>query len=184
MNSPYREPYAIIARFSKSIAIPFAAFEIALGISLPITIFHPPSWSPYYHSSFGITDFVALLCSLLITFGGMMIVYEIIFKSCRAIWIEGDEIVYVDTYWNLGAIKVRRADIRSFALGTIGPYKQRTIEIQLQSGERKSVRTFYLSEPRDVIFSRLNQIKSGETLKGPNDPPKVLSADLVGRRGQ
>jgi hypothetical protein len=152
----------VIAKFSKSIAITVAIFEILLSIILINVVFHPPSWSPHYGQPLGLKDYAMLALSPLVAFTGASILYEVIFQHSRAIWCDRNSVRYLDTYWNTGTKTVPINGIISVYVGVIREsyfsiFDKEAIVLEIKGGELKKVRTWFLSEPAATIVLRLEE---------------------------
>jgi hypothetical protein len=76
---------------------------------------------------------------------------QLLFVRANAVWIENGRIIYLNKWF----MAVRRSDIKSIALGSWGMWKRPGIILTLHNGQTKVIPTGVLSEPSDIVLSRL-----------------------------
>ena len=90
--------------------------------------------------------------------------YQLALKNGAAIWIENETIFYLDTYFGIWFVKLPKRNIESVSIGPMGYFKQKGLIFHLRTGSQKSVRTWFLREPPDIVLSELKANISGTAL--------------------
>lgn len=151
----------VLAHFAKRTTYVAIAFTVFAPI-IPILIIHPVPWhQPSIFEAYW--NAIGLLASFVMFCGGGVILYQVKFRRGAAVWLEDEHFVYLDTYLTWWLVRIPCSDIVSVSLGTIGSWKQEAIVIQLKNRPKRSFRTWFLSEPVDVLISRMTDAILGST---------------------
>ncbi len=154
---PFDRSVMVIAWFSKPKAVSYLiAGLFIVGLLFIVTLYHPSGtslvaytrsrgefWLLVYPLGWlaGIAAFLMLIALL----------KQLAFMRANAVWIENGRIVYLNKWF----MAVRRSDIKSIAVGSWGTWRRPGIILTLRNGQKKVIPTGILSEPSDVVLSRL-----------------------------
>jgi hypothetical protein len=123
-------------------------------------IYMAETWGAGYansHGSFWVFYLaLALVLALVLTFLILTLVSQLIFFRQRAVWLDGENIVYLASWFSC----TPRHEIENVLLGSFGKFKRPGIQIRLRDGRTKSIPIELLLEPPDVVLDRLQRFVS------------------------
>jgi len=103
-----------------------------------------------------------LLMPLLLTSWALGIVFmwmlsvvlkRVLFDACKAVWIEGESIVYIHR-WNMF---IARSRVSQICLGTYGRFERHGVILTLRDGTRRVIPTGSLRENESEILATLQK---------------------------
>lgn len=150
----------VIARFSKIKAFSYVIGCLAICIIMYFTMLNHPDGVSLedYIKSKGVAFFIAgCLASIFVVLLQWTILNQLLFRQCNAIWLEGGNLFFLNTYGHIHFSKFPFKEIKSLTVGSVGSLGRRGIIAELRNGRQESIPTWLLSEPPDVVASRLRQ---------------------------
>lgn len=155
-----RHDTVVIARYATRKALAYVTGVLVFCALLLLTLRHPAGISlKAYLESRG--PFVyewamaAWICGVLLFVRQMAILNQIVFKHAAAVWIADGRIFYMNIYWNILFVSVSCDQIESVSMGSMGSLRPDGIVMRQRGGGKRSIATWILSEPAEIVLSRL-----------------------------
>lgn len=151
----------VIAHFSRAKAFAYViGWLIACALLYGLTLYHPVGVSLNgYLNSKGLFRYefavIAWVLGTLLIARQLTILNQLILRKSVAVWASRGNIYYLNVYWDIFYRTVRCSDVEDFDVATNGSFGSGGIVIRLRAGQEKVVTTWLLSEPTDMILSRL-----------------------------
>lgn len=159
-----------IAFFSKRRALIYAlGFLAACALMYGVTLYHPQgvTWIEYTNSKGAYRyqfAFAAWIAGALLIVRTITILKQIILHRSSAAWTSGDRLFYLNIYWDIVYRSVALSDIIDYRIKT-GLAASAGIVVRLRGGQEIVMSTWLLSEPTEVVMSRLVSLRCADGQK-------------------
>lgn len=146
----------VIARYSAL----KSSIVIAAGMGLILLLYAPWFWGEGIeylrrHSQWAILLVIAWIAGIPMFFMLLAALRQLIFKKCTAVWVEGNDIIYLDRRF----LRVQKRNVERLesTLFTGFGVKGHMISIYLRNGGVRSIPTTILSESTEVVLAKLKE---------------------------
>jgi hypothetical protein len=141
------------------------------------TLYHPAGMTlTEYMNSKGMFRYVCAIiaraCGALLIIRQITILKQIIMHRSSALWTAHDTLFYLNIYWDVIYRSVPLSEIVDFKIQS-GFAARAGIVMRLRSGQQRVISTWLLSEPADVVMSRLVSFIDRE------ESPPCSQADVI-----
>lgn len=155
----------VIAHFSKWKAPAYVLGSIA-GCAIIFFIFlnHPDKISLRDYMAmkgdyaFSIVGFLAGVYVVLLQ---VTILKQIIFGKRTAIWIESNQVFFLDTYGHVLFSKLSLDEIQTISRGKLGSLRKNGLIADMGDGSKRAIPTWLLAEPLEAVEARLKEAVRG-----------------------
>ena len=151
----------VVAKFSKwKVPIYIIGSVAVCAVALLIFLNHPDNVSLRdYMAMKGDYAFsiVALFAGIFVLLLQVTILKQVIFGNGSAIWIESNQVFFLDTYGHIFFSKLPLNEIQEISRGKLGSFRRNGLIANMRDGSKRAIPTWLLAEPLEEVETRLKE---------------------------
>lgn len=145
----------------KGYAVTIASFLVC-ALWLMVVLRHPDgmTWLQYERArGFLVGDLILLVLIVPIAlFFAFLRLRQLLFHGRRAVWLEGNTLVFLNPYISHLPVKVPLADIASMTVGTTEHWYWRGVVLRLRDGGTVYVTIFLMQETPEMVMEKIQAL--------------------------